>query len=91
MKKCKRCETYNVVLVADKSQPSEKCMIAPQSDSEAEHWASIPRWIYAYPLEETDHCYYCTKVLNGQIGTPSSYGIAYDAKQEARWEARQSA
>lgn len=83
--KCKRCNTYDVVLKADKDQPSVRCTIAPQSDSEAEHWASIPRWVYAHPNVETDFCYYCEKVEAKRITKPTDCGIMYEAKQEPRF------
>jgi len=88
MKKCKRCGTHDVVLKADKSQPSRFCDIAPQSDSEETHWAAIKRWIFAYLTVETDYCYYCTKVLNNRITKPIDYSVAYEAKQTPTWEIR---
>ena len=71
-KKCKECGTYGVVLIADKSQPSQYMSVMSQSDSD-----QINRWTISFPVEETDYCYYCTKRKNGQIAAPSSYGNSY--------------
>lgn len=86
MKKCKRCDTYNVVLVADKDELSQYYPIAAQSDSDV-----LSRWVYAHPNIATDYCYYCTKVINGQITKHTDYGYGYEAKQTPRFEIGASA
>jgi len=79
MKTCVNCKTYNVVLVADKSQPSQYMPVAEQSDSD-----TYTRFTHSHPVVETDHCYYCTKKLNGQIGALRTYGLSYAADQKDR-------
>ena len=85
MKICARCKKYPVVLEADKTQDSQYVEIAPQSESEEEHWSYMQRWIYVFPLEETDYCYYCTKVLNGRLSRPTIYSFGNEAKQTPVW------
>jgi hypothetical protein len=84
---CLRCQKYNVVLVPDKTQPSKYAKIHPQSDSEAEHWTYMQRWIHVFPLEETDYCYYCTRIIDGRISTLRNYGsgFGYEERQSPMW------
>ena len=77
MKTCIECHTYNAVTVADKSQPSRFMPVASQSDADV-----VYRWTISFPVVDTDHCYYCTKKLNKQIGSISSYGLSYSDQKD---------
>lgn len=73
---CTRCEQHGVMLVADRSEPSTRMSIAQQSEDDRH-----PRFTYAYPLVETEYCYYCTKRMNKRIDASYKYSTAYETKE----------
>lgn len=74
--KCKMCNVYPAVLVADRARPSTYAEIAPQSDSDKDN-----RFIHVHPFYNLDHCYYCTKKVKGRIKDQRAYGFSYDGRR----------
>lgn len=73
--KCKMCNVYQPVLAADRAKPSTYAVIEPQSDSD-----TYNRFVFMHPLDRTEHCYYCTKKLEGRIRDVKTYGFSYDGR-----------
>lgn len=77
MTKCKTCNVYLPMLVADRAKKSFYAPIAEQSDSD-----TCKRFIHTKPLYRTDHCYYCTKKLEGRIARQETYGFSYAGRDK---------